>query len=234
MPLSRLARVYRLAVGDKSMTLILGLLMLYMFILIPLGELGLVLRPWLNLGFLAVLAVAVLGFVGFSNLARLFVLAVLALAVTNILLVLVPSARLQMADALFRLIAAGLLGTLLLQRTLRRGEINVHRYQGAFATFLLLGVMFAQGYELVAMVEPGAFQVLGAPATYDTMLPKFLCYSFTTLTTLGYGDITPIHPYARSLAVLESLAGVIYPAVLIARLVSLDVIDEQDARRGKS
>jgi hypothetical protein len=234
MPLSRLARVYRLAVGDKSMTLILGLLMLYMFILIPLGELGLVLRPWLNLGFLAVLAVAVLGFVRFSSLARLFVLATLALAVTNILLVLVPSARLQMADALFSLIAAGLLGTLLLQRTLRRGEINVHRYQGAFATFVLLGVMFAQGYELVAMVEPGAFQVLGAPATYDTMLPKFLYYSFTTLTTLGYGDITPIHPYARSLAVLESLAGVIYPAVLIARLVSLDVIDEQDARRERS
>jgi hypothetical protein len=234
MPLSRLARVYRLAVGDKSMTLILGLLMLYMFILIPQGELGLVLRPWLNLGFLAVLAVAVLGFVRFSSLARLFVFATLALAVTNILLVLVPSARLQMADALFSLIAAGLLGTLLLQRTLRRGEINVHRYQGAFATFLLLGVMFAQGYELVAMVEPGAFQVLGAPATYDTMLPKFLYYSFTTLTTLGYGDITPIHPYARSLAVLESLAGVIYPAVLIARLVSLDVIDEQDARRERS
>jgi len=209
-------------------------LMLYMFILIPQGELGLVLRPWLNLGFLAVLAVAVLGFVRFSSLARLFVLAVLALAVTNILLVLVPGARLQMADALFSLIAAGLLGTLLLQRTLRRGEINVHRYQGAFATFVLLGVMFAQGYELVAMVEPGAFQVLGAPATYDTMLPKFLYYSFTTLTTLGYGDITPIHPYARSLAVLESLAGVIYPAVLIARLVSLDVIDEQDARRERS
>lgn len=94
--------------------------------------------------------------------------------------------------------------------------------------------MFAKGFELVAMVEPGAFQVLGAPATYDTMQPRFLYYSFTTLTTLGYGDITPIHPYARSLAVLESLVGVIYPAVLIARLVSLDVIDEQDARRGRS
>lgn len=234
MPLSRLARTYRLAVGDKSMTLILGLLGFYMFVLVPLGELGVVLRPGLNVGFLAVLAVAVLGFVRFSNLARLFVAAALALAVTNILLAVVPSAPFQIADALFSLIAAGLLGTLLLQRTLRRGEINMHRYQGAFATFLLLGVMFAQGFELVAMVEPGAFQVLGAPATYDTMLPRLLYYSFTTLTTLGYGDITPIHPYARSLAVLESLVGVIYPAVLIARLVSLDVIDEQEARRGKS
>jgi hypothetical protein len=200
MPLSRLARTYRLAVGDKSMTLILGLLVFYMFILVPLGELGLVLRPGLSVGFLAVLAVAVLGFVRFSALARLFVAAALALAVTDLLLAVVPSVRLQIADSLFSLMAAALLGTLLLQRTLRRGEINVHRYQGAFATFLLLGVMFAQGFELVAMVEPGAFQVLGAPATYDTMLPRFLYYSFTTLTTLGYGDITPIHPYARSLA----------------------------------
>ena len=192
------------------------------------------LRPGLSVGFLAILAVAVLGFVRFSALARLFVAVALALAVTNLLLAVVPSVRLQIADSLFSLMAAGLLGTLLLQRTLRRGEINIHRYQGAFATFLLLGVMFAQGFELVAMVEPGAFQVLGAPATYDTMLPRFLYYSFTTLTTLGYGDITPIHPYARSLAVLESLVGVIYPAVLIARLVSLDVIDEQEAHRGKS
>jgi hypothetical protein len=234
MALSRLARAYRLAVGDKSMTLILGLLMFYMFILAPLGELGLVLRPGLSVGFLAVLAVAVLGFVRFSSLARLFLAVALALAVTNVLLALAPSTSLQIADSLFSLIAAGLLGTLLLQRTLRRGEINIHRYQGAFATFLLLGVMFAQGFELVAMVEPGAFQVLGAPATYDTMLPRLLYYSFTTLTTLGYGDITPVHPYARSLAVLESLVGVIYPAVLIARLVSLDVIDQQEARRGRS
>ncbi len=233
MRLSRLARTYRLAVGDKSMTLILGLLVFYMFILVPLGELGLVLRPWLNVGFLAVIAVAVLGFVRFSSLARVFVVAAIGLALTNLLCAVAPSARLQIADALFSLLAAGLLATLLLQRTLRRGAINIHRYQGAFAAYVLLGVMFAQGFELVAMVEPGAFQVLGAPATYDTMLPRFLYYSFTTLTTLGYGDIIPIHPYARSLAVLESLVGVIYPAVLIARLVSLDVIDEQEARGPK-
>jgi hypothetical protein len=234
MRLSRLARTYRLAIGDKSMTLILVLLAVYMFILVPLGELGLVLRPWLNAGFLAVLAVAVLGFARFSSLARLFVVAALGLAVTNFLGAVVPSTRLQIADALFSLFAAGLLAALLLQRTLGRGEFNVHRYQGAFATFVLLGVMFAQGYELVAMVEPGAFLVLGAPAAHDTMLPKFLYFSFTTLTTLGYGDIIPIHPYARSLAVLESLVGVIYPAVLIARLVSLDVIDAQEARARKA
>jgi hypothetical protein len=48
-------------------------------------------------------------------------------------------------------------------------------------------------------------------------------YSFVTLTTVGYGDITPVHPLARSLAVFEALTGQLYPAILLARLVSLEV-----------
>lgn len=230
MSISRFARAYRIAVGDRSLTLILGLLVLYTFILAPLGELGLVLRPGLNVAFLAVLAMAVVGFARLSSLARLFIAAAAGLAVTNVLTSLTMSPEPWIADAMFGLATSGLLATLILQRTLRPGVINVHRYQGAIASFLLLGYMFAQGFELVAMVEPGAFQILGAPATHETLLPRLLYYSFTTLTTLGYGDITPIHPYARSLAVLESLVGVIYPAVLIARLVSLHVIDDQEAR----
>lgn len=145
-----------------------------------------------------------------------------------------PSTWVHIANALLGLLTSGLLSALLLQRTLRRGEINVHRDQGAIASLLLLGYMFAQGFELVAMVEPGAFQILGAPASYETLVPRLLYYNFTTLTTLGYGDIAPVHPYTRSLAVLESLVGVMYPAVLIARLVSLHVIDEQEAHRRKS
>jgi uncharacterized membrane protein len=49
----------------------------------------------------------------------------------------------------------------------------------------------------------------------------FIFYSFTTLTTLGYGDITPVSPAARSFAVLEAITGVFYAAVLVARLVGL-------------
>jgi len=73
MPMSRFARAYRLVVGDRSMTLILGSLVVYTFVLAPVAELGLVQRPGLNLAFLAVLAVAALGFLRRSSLARLFV-----------------------------------------------------------------------------------------------------------------------------------------------------------------
>jgi len=231
MPLSRFARVYRRAVGDSSMTLILALLVVYTFAIAPLGEMGLVERQGLNLAFLGVLGVSSLAFVRRSALARLFIGALVGLAVTHGAASLAPRTEVLIADALCGVIASGLLATLLLRRTLRRGEINIHRYQGAIATYLLLGCMFARAFELVARIEPDAFHILGAPAGYDVLLPRLLYFSFTTLTTLGYGDITPVHTYARSLAVLESLVGVIYPAVLIARLVSLDVIEVDEARR---
>ncbi|HCL83429.1 MAG TPA: hypothetical protein DIC22_05605, partial [Chitinophagaceae bacterium] len=51
---------------------------------------------------------------------------------------------------------------------------------------------------------------------------EFMYFSLTTLTTVGYGDITPVNEYARSLANLESLTGQLYPAILIARLVSME------------
>jgi hypothetical protein len=48
-------------------------------------------------------------------------------------------------------------------------------------------------------------------------------FSFVTLTTIGYGDITPIHPFARSLANLEGIFGQLYPATLLARLITLEL-----------
>jgi hypothetical protein len=50
-----------------------------------------------------------------------------------------------------------------------------------------------------------------------------LYFSFSTLTTVGYGDITPLHPMARDIANLESVLGQLYPATLLARLVSLEI-----------
>ena len=57
---------------------------------------------------------------------------------------------------------------------------------------------------------------------------SLLYYSFVTLTTVGYGDITPVHPMARSLAMAEALVGQLYPAILIARLVSLQIMSKKN------
>jgi len=108
-------------------------------------------------------------------------------------------------------------------RSLRaRQGVTLEAVFGVLCVYLLIGMLFAQVFRLIAQRVPGAFLVHGAPLDYDTIVPLFRYYSFVTLTTLGFGDLSPVHPLARSMTVLEALIGVLYPAVLIARLVSLE------------
>jgi hypothetical protein len=118
------------------------------------------------------------------------------------------------------LLALILLLAVVLFHTLRDGPITLHRIQGGVAAYLLLGVAWAHAYSLIAVLRPGAFS--GAAAAADS--PRaFLYFSFVTLTTVGYGDVLPVHPAARSLAMLEAVTGPLYLAILLARLVSMAV-----------
>jgi len=92
------------------------------------------------------------------------------------------------------------------------------RIFGAVLLYLLLGIMCAFGYAMVDMLVPHAF---AGQANAGTGITNWFYFSFVTLTTVGYGDITPVANAARSLATLEALAGQLYPAIIIARLVSL-------------
>jgi Ion channel len=133
---------------------------------------------------------------------------------------LAPSVVLEEWRALSSLVSVGLLSLIVVAQVFRKGPVTLSRIQGAIAVYLLLGLAWAIAYELLALRQPGAF----AGAGVDGDLPqRWLYYSFVTLTTVGYGDVTPVHPIARSLAVLEALTGQLYPAILLARLVSLEV-----------
>ena len=95
---------------------------------------------------------------------------------------------------------------------------------GAICGYLLIGVSWAFTYSLVAFLEPGSFAMAASGQTSQgDVLPDFFYYSFVTLTTLGYGDITPVGPVARSLSTLEAIVGQIYLTVLVARLVGLHI-----------
>ena len=100
------------------------------------------------------------------------------------------------------------------------GRITYHRVIGAILLYLTIGLVFVALYSLVGAVSPTAFNGLTVAARVS--LPSDLVYfSFTTLTTVGYGDIVPVHPVARSLSNIEAIVGQLYPATLLARLVSL-------------
>ena len=106
---------------------------------------------------------------------------------------------------------------LVLLRTLSPGPINRHRIEGAIATYLLIGITFALAFELVERVQPGSLQIgEGAPETLRDAVGYF---SLVTITTVGYGDVTPVTPLARRLAALEGLIGQLYPAIIIGWMV---------------
>ena len=115
----------------------------------------------------------------------------------------------------------GLFAVVTLARVFSPGEVTSHRLTGAVVAYLLVGLTWAYVYDLLETVRPGSFTgVHGASQGAYSALQYF---SFVTLTTVGYGDIAPVSSTARALSNLESLVGILYPAVLIGRLLSKQV-----------
>jgi hypothetical protein len=118
------------------------------------------------------------------------------------------------------LVAILVLLLLLLVRVFRKGQISSSRLQGAVAVYLLLGLVWAHAYVMFNRGHPNSF---GTAESTPPTVAGWTYFSFVTLTTVGYGDITPKAPAARMLAVAEALTGQLYLAVMLARLVALQV-----------
>ncbi len=106
--------------------------------------------------------------------------------------------------------------------------VTVDSLAGAVAAYLLVGITYGLAYGLIEQLAPGSFR--------DTVQPgrvlqpsEFIYFSFVTLTTLGYGDIVPWGAHARSLIILEAATGIMYPAVLIGRLIGLHISRRSNA-----
>jgi hypothetical protein len=106
--------------------------------------------------------------------------------------------------------------------------VTAERVTGAVAVYLLFGLTWAYLYGLIDLLLPGSFNLPSATDFTDpTHQGSFTYFSFITLTTLGYGDITPVHPVARMCVAVQALFGQLYPATLLARLVSLEIMNRQ-------
>ncbi len=105
-------------------------------------------------------------------------------------------------------------------------EFNANRLVGAVCIFLLIGVIWALTYTVVELLAPGSFIGLAA-STQTGWDSSWLYFSFVTLTTLGYGDISPVSALAQALSYLQAVVGQFYVAVLVAGLVSAFVSDRK-------
>ncbi len=102
-------------------------------------------------------------------------------------------------------------------------KVNGDTIKGGISVFFLIGTLWALVYNIVYLLDPNAFsKSIEAIDVLDSMF----YFSFTTLTTLGYGDITPMSNIARNLANLEAITGMMYPSIFIARLVGLYTAQE--------
>ncbi len=110
----------------------------------------------------------------------------------------------------------------LIQFILRSPKVDANVLCAGLSGYLLLGLLWVPLYILVARIDPGAFNLPsspGAPAVMNGFNAFY--FSFTTLSTVGYGDFTPVSRGARMLAVTEAIVGLFYVAVLISRLVAI-------------
>jgi hypothetical protein len=118
---------------------------------------------------------------------------------------------------------------LMIKRFLVRGREPAHRIAGAVAVYMMLGLIWARLYQVVELASPGAFRV---PVGESPNSANLAYFSFVTLATLGYGDISPVNILARDLAVLEAIMGQLYLVILISRFVSEGVGKSEKGQDG--
>jgi hypothetical protein len=117
---------------------------------------------------------------------------------------------------------------LLVKQIFDGGKMTVQKIGGGVAAYILVGHLWASLYLTIFNVNPAAFLNGGELIHPGQALRQLSYFSFVTLTTIGYGDITPMAPFSKTLVIFEGLIGQLFPAIFIAKLVSLNI---QDARK---
>jgi len=215
---------------EHSLTALLILLVVEVFIIVPLTKAS------HALSLIGIIVFSFLLLAGLLTMARhrifqvvfgVFVLSAIGVRLAR--LVFGVSGLLPW-DALLSMLSVVGMVIVVLWQVYREGPVTGHRVRGAVAAYLLIAILFAYSYIFIDSVSPGAFQLPAWAQTGSERGETFFYFSMVALTTTGFGDITPIHPLARSLVNLENFIGTLYPAILLARLVTLEL---ETRRSGK-
>ncbi|ESU29939.1 Ion transport 2 domain-containing protein [Flavobacterium limnosediminis JC2902] len=113
-----------------------------------------------------------------------------------------------------------LLITLVLIKVFEPGPVTIFRVAGSVVVYMLMASLWSIIYLFLFQRIDGSFQITLPPFERNSLEANFLYFSYITITTTGYGEILPLHPFARSMVQMEAIFGVLYPVILIGRLVS--------------
>ncbi len=206
---------------DHGLAALLLVLVAYGFIIYPLACAKDTANPLAASAFSAVLVLGVLATTR-HKAVRMGMVTLAVFAFTSRWLhLLIQAHAVHVIAASASILFFSVLSFLIIQRVFSGGGITIFRICGAMAVYIILGILWGELFVLVYLFDPSSFYFQPASQFGEPPVSELLYFSFTTLTTLGVGDILPVRPIARSLTTLEALVGQLYPAVLLARLVTL-------------
>ncbi len=136
----------------------------------------------------------------------------------------------KMLVLVFRLLYYLLIFGSIMGYVLDRGPVTGDKIAGAISAYVLMGIIWSAVYSLFFHLQPESFIIPEHLQSGSVVGLWSVYFSFTTLTTLGYGDITPQLHAVQSYAVMEAACGQIFLTVLVARLVALQIIHSQPSK----
>ena len=208
--------------SDRLLSVLTVLLLIMLFVVAPFHAAGIEMFEAFG-AIVALVMVAGVFVISASPTATLVILAGFSLNVFVVISRLIRPSTYDLylvAAAWFVIVCT--LAIVVARTVFAQGRVSFHRIVGAVLLYLLIALAFVSLFMLVGLQIPNAFSGLVFEDN-EKLASNLIYFSFVTLTSTGYGDIYPIHPIARSLCNLETIIGQLYPATLLARLVSLEI-----------
>jgi hypothetical protein len=219
----RSSAVFNESLRDYALTAFLVVETLILFVAAPLAAMG-IHAPLMMGGLLCVPLVLAIVIISRSIGARLLTVVAVALAVAGALFrINHPSVETVWLGHLAVIASLLAISLVIVRAVFAPGRITHHRIEGAVVLYLNIALAFTSAYRLILELDPDAFARIPAHQVEAVAATSMLYFSFTTLTSTGFGEILPINPFARSMANLESVLGQLYLAILLARLVTMHV-----------
>ncbi len=207
--------------GDIGLTLVSLSLVVLIFVIFPLRQAGLSGRVFFDLVMVSLMISGALA----TKQNRIITVMTVALVIVGAVLLwtarFYPTPFFMIISAVFSTIILLLYVRIVLLVMFRQGPVTWSRIQGGICAYLLLGMAWASAFNVVEQLHHGAFHFVTEPVNIDQLTSNLIYFSFATLTTVGFGDVLPVHPFARSLAIAEAIVGQLFPAILIGALVAM-------------
>jgi len=207
--------------GDLGLTLVSISLVVLIFVLFPLHQVGLSGRFFFDLLMVTLMISGAL----VVKQRRIVTILTIGTVVIGACVLwatrLYPTPFLRPFNSVLSIIVPLLYVRIVLLVMFRQGPVSWSRIQGGVCAYLLIGMSWASAFDLVEQLHHGAFRFVTDPTNMDELSGKLTYFSFATLTTVGFGDVLPVYPFARSLAIAEAIVGQLFPAILIGALVAM-------------